>query len=107
MNLGAAPVLYWRLGLPHSHHSSSVVGGNPLKDKSIDRDTVVTRRTEDLVGTRAENEELTARPSDVCLTGILWPQRTAMSGEDDERLGIAGTGSGVEGVGESDAVRAG
>jgi hypothetical protein len=78
-----------------------------MQDKSLDRDTVACRLTEDLIGPRAEDEELTARPSDVYLTGILWPQRTAMSGEDDERLGTAGAGSGEESDGENDAVRTG
>jgi len=78
-----------------------------MQDKSLDRDTVACRLAEDLFGPRAEDEELTARPSDVYLTGILWPQRTAMSGEDDERLGTAGAGSGEESDGENDAVRTG
>ena len=65
-----------------------------MQDKSLDRDTVACRLAEDLVGPRAEDEELTARPSDVYLTGILWPQRTAMSGEDDDRLGTAGAALG-------------
>ena len=78
-----------------------------MQDKSQDRDIVACRLTEDLVGPRAENEELTARPSDVYLTGILWPQRTAMAGEDDDRLGTAGSGSGEESDSENDAVRTG
>ncbi|MCB1469519.1 MAG: hypothetical protein KDK08_20795, partial [Rhizobiaceae bacterium] len=67
-----------------------------MQDKSLDRDTVACRLAEDLIGPRGEDEELSARPSDVYLTGILWPQRTAMSGEDDERLGTAGASSGEE-----------
>ncbi|EXL01680.1 DNA/RNA helicase [Brucella anthropi] len=78
-----------------------------MQDKSLDRNTVAYRLAEDLIGPRAEDEELMARPSDVYLTGILWPQRTAMSGEDDDRLGTAGAGSGEEGDGENDAVRTG
>jgi len=78
-----------------------------MQDKSPDRDIVACRLAEDLVGPRADEEELTARPSDVYLTGILWPQRTAMSGEDDDRLGTAGAGSGEESDGENDAVRTG
>jgi hypothetical protein len=78
-----------------------------VQEKSGARDIVACRLAEDLIGPRADNEELTARPSDVYLTGILWPQRTAMSGEDDERLGTAGVGSGEEGNGENDAVRTG
>jgi hypothetical protein len=78
-----------------------------MQDKSKDRDTVAKRLFEDLVGPRADLEELSARPSDVYLTGILWPQRTAMSGEDDDRLGTAAAGSGEERDGENDAVKAG
>lgn len=78
-----------------------------MQDRSPDRDIVACRLAEDLVGPRAEDETLAARPSDVYLTGILWPQRTAMSGEDDDRLGTAGTGGGDENDGESDAVRTG
>lgn len=78
-----------------------------MQDKSQDRDIAACRLAEDLVGPRAEGEELTARPSDVYLTGILWPRRTAMAGEDDERLGTAGAGSGEESDGENDAVRTG
>lgn len=78
-----------------------------MLDKSQDRDVVAYRLAEDLVGPRAENEELTSRPSDVYLTGILWPQRTAMLGEDDDRLGTAGAGSGEDSDGENDAVRTG
>ncbi|GAB4511295.1 MAG: hypothetical protein Tsb0019_06670 [Roseibium sp.] len=78
-----------------------------MQDRSEDRDIVALRLAQDLVGPRAEDEELAARPSDVYLTGILWPRRTAMSGEDDERLGIAGASSAEESDGESDAVRTG
>src|SRR5690554_343177 len=74
-----------------------------MLDKSEDRDIVARRLAEDLIGPRDEHEELLARPSDVYLTGILWPQRTQMSGEDDERLGTAGSGEDTDG--EGDAVR--
>jgi hypothetical protein len=78
-----------------------------MLDKSLDRDTVACRLAEDLVGPREDVEELTARPSDVYLTGILWPQRTAMAGEDDDRLGTAGASTEEASGGESDAVRTG
>ncbi|UNC13977.1 DNA/RNA helicase [Acidiphilium multivorum] len=78
-----------------------------MYDRSEDRDIVARRLVEDLIGPRAEDEELTARPSDIYLTGILWPQRTAMSGEEDDRLGTAGAGTAEDGDGESDAVRTG
>lgn len=86
---------------------TELIGAELMQDKSLDRDTVACRLAEDLIGPRGEDEELSARPSDVYLTGILWPQRTAMSGEDDERLGTAGASSGEESDGESDAVRTG
>ena len=78
-----------------------------MHDKSHDRDLVARRLAEDLIGPRAVDERLTTRPSDIYLTGILWPQRTAMFGEDDERLGAAGTGTGDDSDGEAEAVRAG
>jgi hypothetical protein len=78
-----------------------------MQDKSQDRDIVAIRLAEDLVGPRTEGEKLTTRPSDVYLTGILWPQYTAMFGEDDERLGSAGAGFGEESDGEAEAVRTG
>jgi hypothetical protein len=62
---------------------------------------------EDLIGPRSKNEEILARPSDVYLTGILWPQQISMAGEDDERLGIAGSDSVDDPDGESDAVNTG
>lgn len=78
-----------------------------MQDKSLDRDIVARRLAEDLVGPREEFETLTARPSDVYLTGILWPMRTAMSEEDDDRLGTTSTNSGDDNPGESEAVRTG
>ena len=78
-----------------------------MQDKSTDRDDVARRLAEDLIGPRTVNEELSARPSDVYLTGILWPQRTAMSGEDDDRLEISGSGASDASGGDEDAVRTG
>lgn len=57
-----------------------------VPDKSPDRDLLVRRLNEDLFGPRREDEILFDRPSDVYLTGILWPQRTEMAGEDDDTL---------------------
>ena len=53
------------------------------------RDLLTKRLAEDLVGPLDENEVTNARPSDVYLTGILWPQNTAYPPEQDERLAIA------------------
>lgn len=58
------------------------------EDLSPQRATLVRRLHEDLVGPRAEDETLESRPTDVYLTGILWPQRTRLSGEEDERLSV-------------------
>lgn len=60
------------------------------------RESIVGRLSEDLVGPHSETEVLEGRrvrPSDVYLTGILWPLGERMGGEDDE---------GGEGEDESD-----
>lgn len=54
------------------------------------RDILFDRLKCDLVGPYAEDEVLTARPSDVYLTGILWPRESRMGAEEDERLGLSG-----------------
>lgn len=54
------------------------------------RDILMDRLKRDLVGPHTEDEVLDARPSDVYLTGILWPRETRMGGEEDERLGSSG-----------------
>lgn len=64
-----------------------------MKDNYEDRKTVARRLYEDLVGPREQDEVLDARPTDVYVTGILWPRRNASSAEDDDRLGISGVGS--------------
>lgn len=74
-------------------------------DKSAERDLLVRRLNEDLVGPRQEGETLFDRPSDVYLTGILWPQRTEMTGEDDDTLATGGmTGGGDGESNEADSV---
>ncbi len=54
-----------------------------------DRDILVQRLEKDLVGPFEENEIITSRPSDVYLTGILWPKSTKMSPEDDDPLAVS------------------
>jgi len=54
------------------------------------RDTLINRLTLDLIGPFVPDETIDARPSDVYLTGILWPQNTAVPPEQDERLAVAG-----------------
>ena len=54
------------------------------------RDVLLERLQRDLVGPYESDEVLVSRPSDVYLTGILWPRETRMGAEDDERLAISG-----------------
>jgi hypothetical protein len=56
------------------------------------RDNLVSRMREDLIGPRDVLESLTSRPSDVYLTGILWPKNTALAPEEDERLASGADG---------------
>ncbi len=65
-----------------------------------DRNILLQRLQQDLIGPFEEDEALTDRPSDVYLTGILWPSSTRMGAEDDERLGVAGM-SGTDADGSS------
>ena len=58
------------------------------QDKFGDRELLVHRLAEDLIGPRSNDEILTSRPSDVYLTGILWPRQTELPGEQDEKLAI-------------------
>ena len=68
------------------------------------RDILMDRLKRDLVGPHTEDEVLDARPSDVYLTGILWPRETRMGAEEDERLGSSGAEeSEMDGGGEEDA----
>lgn len=74
-------------------------------DKSAERDLLVRRLNEDLFGPRQVDEILFDRPSDVYLTGILWPQRTEMAGEDDDTLATGGMTAGGDGESnEADSV---
>lgn len=54
------------------------------------RDKLIDRLEADLVGPFATDESINAKPSDVYLTGILWPQNTAIPPDQDERLAMAG-----------------
>jgi hypothetical protein len=56
------------------------------------RDRLVQRLQEDLIGPRDVVERLVPRPSDVYLTGILWPKNTALAPEEDERLAAGSDG---------------
>src|SRR4051812_40116973 len=62
-----------------------------------DRDLIVKRLETDLVGPLTDDECLAdAKPSDVYLTGILWPRRARLDAEQDDRLDSAGAGAGAE-----------
>ena len=60
------------------------------------RNRVIDRLKQDLIGPRAEDEVLDSRPSDIYLTGILWPKNSKIAPEEDERLAVA-PGEGEEG----------
>ena len=70
------------------------------QDKFPDRELLVQRLEEDLIGPRTVDEVLTSRPSDVYLTGILWPRQTELPGEQDEKLS---TGSSDDAAASIDA----
>ena len=52
--------------------------------EQLPRDVLIERLKQDLVGPYSEEEELVSRPSDIYMTGILWPPKTEMVEEDDE-----------------------
>ncbi|MCQ9617977.1 helicase-related protein [Paenalcaligenes niemegkensis] len=60
------------------------------------REQMVERLCKDLIGPALGDEVLNARPSDIYLTGILWPKNTKIAPEEDERLAVA-PGEGEEG----------
>lgn len=69
------------------------------------RDILLDRLKRDLVGPYSADEVLTSRPSDVYLTGILWPRETRMGAEEDERFGMSGGEAGeTNGGGEDEEV---
>ena len=61
------------------------------------RDDIQERLAVDLVGPYAEDETLQDYPSDIYLTGILYPQRSAVTAEQDETLGAEGASGGGDG----------
>ena len=63
-----------------------------VHDPSGIRTEVVDRLREDLIGPRQHAEALYSRPSDVYLTGILWPVRSSIPGEEDEKVELGSTG---------------
>lgn len=67
-----------------------------LSGSQSPRDRILERFHQDLVGPWEPEEVLNSRPSDVYLTGILWPKNTQVAPEEDERLSMA-PGDGEEG----------
>ncbi len=63
-----------------------------LPTPTTTRNRLVQRLQEDLIGPRDVAERLVPRPSDVYLTGILWPKNTALAPEEDERLAAGSDG---------------
>ena len=59
-----------------------------MPDIEKNRNLMVNRLIQDLVGPYQESETLESRPSDRYLTGILWPSSTGVLEEDEEELGI-------------------
>ena len=68
---------------PHTHATHS-------------REAILARLEEDLVGPGAEDELLRELPTDRYLTGILYPQRTTISADEDEELRGGGGGTGAD-----------
>jgi hypothetical protein len=63
----------------------------------MDRDLIVRRLETDLIGPIEAAEILAdSKPSDVYLTGILWPREARIGAEEDDRLDSAGTSAGGE-----------
>lgn len=53
------------------------------------RERILSRLVRDLIGPEEAEEVLRSRPSDVYLTGILWPKNTFLAPEEDERLSVS------------------
>lgn len=75
---------------------------------SKERDEVASRLFEDLIGPRSQEERLTAKPTDIYATGILWPQNALIEPEDNDGLGAEMEESSDSGspIDESEAVSA-
>ncbi len=67
-------------------------------------DIVLSRLKEDLVGPYEENEILFWRPSDVYLTGMLWPGRISVGAEEDDQIGLSGESDSAASSGNEEGV---
>ena len=68
------------------------------------RGILLDRLKQDLIGPYADDEVLAARPTDVYLTGILWPRQARMGAEEDERFGLSGADESEADGGEEEEV---
>jgi hypothetical protein len=57
-----------------------------------ERELLLKRLKEDLIGPYNDDEILESRPSDIYLTGILWPGQTRYDQDQDEGMGTEATG---------------
>ena len=72
-----------------------------------EREQIIRRLSEDLIGPYSNDEKLESRPSDVYISGILWPMDTRMGPEEDDHLAFASAGSDNEesgGTGEEEEI---
>ena len=68
------------------------------------REALLARVQIDLFGPGAREERLNAYPSDVYLTGILFPQRSTITAEEDEQIGAESSQGGEGGDTSTDEV---
>src|SRR5688572_12997669 len=71
------------------------------------RAAMFARLKEDLVGPISADEILHSRPTERYLTGILFPQGEALSGEDDDTLPEGDDGEGADSPGAPEGVSLG
>jgi len=57
------------------------------------RKRIIDRLKKDLIGPFEKEEVLDSRPSDIYMTGILWPPESTMEKEDDDRMGVSSSDS--------------
>lgn len=68
---------------------------------NLGRDTLINRLNQDLIGPDKEDEILESKPSDVYLTGILWPKKSKIGPEEDENLAVGGNSGNGDNSGAS------
>jgi len=65
-----------------------------MTTKKYDRDILKERLSMDLIGPFSDDEVLDSLPSDIYKTGTLWPVKTRMTEEDNEKISIGGDSGG-------------